>query len=743
VSPEFSLGARISATAKLCTDNSPPSDYEITIPGPSPVPPGSLEKPIINGQTLVTVWGKNGPPNDPLAHGAIATIRDMAPNIRGQSSTPGGVPHIFGISPAASTGDKLDVTQTLCTESPPGDPTTVEDCSAMPAPIIKAPLPGDTKIVVTQQIPGAEILIFASGQEIGHSSGSVINLSRPLNNGETVIVVQRLGKCTGSFVYQITVECALGTAPGACSSDWPAFRQNGLRTARQTQHSVLGDPYMVKKLEVKASTTAPDGGEFVASPVIIDGRVFIGSNRGHLYAFDANFANNAGPLWQFPPAGQPPLTSTFTCNPSSEGIAASVAAATSRERGALIILQAPDQGRPDDPGGKFGGGLGSGRLFALNPATGALVWKTTDEVARLTGAGQNDLHEQIGYSAPLVLGNRIYVGIADHCDNPIQKGKVRAVNLDTGAIDAGFNFAAVNDANPNNNRGGGVWTYVSGGLGNGLVTTTGNVKSGTSSEPSTNHALAMVRMDPTTGALQGKIQPVPYVNDGDPDWSAGATLMATSCGEITASTMKDGWSYAGNLSPTLTFRWQYPNTSYPFPTKDPLNHGDIRYHRAGAAWNDTYFTMSGGQQLLDNSDPFHTFQGYRKLHAFNVCAGESGRVRWIAHLDAFTSAVTSTHSWALGPPTVTDGIIYVGTNQGILLAIADPSIWPSQGGQCTLPMLSTADCAAAGYQVVPNPTVLKALNLGGQILRGEPALAKGTVYVANSSGGLFRIAPGK
>ena len=65
VNPEFTLAARISATAKLCTDNSPRSDYEITIPGPSPVPPGSLEKPVIDGQTLVNVWGRTGHPATP------------------------------------------------------------------------------------------------------------------------------------------------------------------------------------------------------------------------------------------------------------------------------------------------------------------------------------------------------------------------------------------------------------------------------------------------------------------------------------------------------------------------------------------------------------------------------------------------------------------------------------------------------------------------------------------------------
>jgi outer membrane protein assembly factor BamB len=745
VNPQFTLGARVSATAKICTDASLRSDYEITVPPPSPMPGGSTEKPVIDGQTLINIWGAGGPPSDPPQHGAIVTVRDASSTVRGQSAIPGGVPHTLPIGPPASAGQQFTVTQTLCTEGPPGPPTTVEDCKAMPAPVIKPPMPGDTKIVVTQQIPGAEILVFVNGTEVGHSSGSEINISPALKDGDKVIVMQRLGRCTGQLVYQIDVTCALGSAPGACLSDWPAFRHNGLRTARQVQASPLSDPYAVKTLAVKARVTAPDGGTFVASPVIYDGRVFIGSNRGHLYAFSSNFAEGAAPLWQYPPAGEAALGSDYATggachNPSSEGIAASVAIAVTKERGTLVILGAPDRGRPDDPGGKFGVGRGSGRVFALNPVNGNLVWKTREEIARMTGVtggSTTELHEQIGYSSPLVLGGRVYVGVADHCDNPIQNGKVKSIDVETGSVDSGFSFEATSD------RGGGVWTFVSGGLGGALVTTTGNVRSGTASEPAVNHALSMVRLDPSSGALSGKIQPVPYNKDDDPDWSAGATLMAASCGDLSVSTMKDGFTYAGNLGPPLAYRWQYPNVVYPFPANDPLTHGDIRYHRAGAAWNDLYFTMSGGPQILDQSDPLSTFQGYRRLHAFNVCAGNGGRVGWVAHLENFTTAVTSTHDWGLGPPTVTGGIVYVGTNRGFLLAIADPSVWPSQGAQCTLPTLPTSMCIGAGYQLVPNPTVLKSLNLGGEIVRGEPALANGNVYVANTTGRLFRIAPEK
>jgi len=283
VNPPFALGTRVSTTAQICADRSPRSDFEITVTPPAPMPYGVTEKPIVEGQDLVTVWGQNGPPSDPPQHGAILTVRDGASVVRGQTPTPGGAQHTMWIAPKAGANEPLTVTQTLCSESDPGPPTTVGDCRSMPAPIIKPPLPGDTKIYVVQLLPGAEILVFANGQEVGHSSGSVINLSRAINDGETIVVEQRLGKCTGRFAYEIPVACALGTAAGACSSDWPAFRQNGMRTARQVQASPLGDPYAVKKLSVWATTTAPDGGVFVASPVVFEGRVQQSAHRVVLY----------------------------------------------------------------------------------------------------------------------------------------------------------------------------------------------------------------------------------------------------------------------------------------------------------------------------------------------------------------------------------------------------------------------------------------------------------------------------
>jgi hypothetical protein len=204
--------------------------------------------------------------------------------------------------------------------------------------------------------------------------------------------------------------------------------------------------------------------------------------------------------------------------------------------------------------------------------------------------------------------------------------------------------------------------------------------------------------------------------------------------------MKDGWSYGARLSATaMTEAWQYPNTAYPFPVGDPLDHGDIRYHRAGASWNDLYFTMTGGEVVIDvAATPQGNYNGYRRLHALNVC---SGRPAWIADLRAYTNVIASTHSWALGPPTVTDGIVYVGTNQSKLLAIADPSVWPASGSICTWTTLSNADCTTAGFSLVPDPMVLKVLDLTGWMTRTEPVIANDHLYVATEAGRLYKIGP--
>jgi len=719
INPAFVNGARVWAEQTLCTDTSPRSAVEVVQPEPASKP-GPMLDPVHDGVNIATAWGPGGNPSSLLNGANVEVFAGNLPpaNQRiGGQPTPGGGQQIF-INPNGQATVGYWATQGLCTTGPPGPTTEGLPCSALPAPTIKPPLPGDTKIDVTGYVPGARILVFAGGIEIGDSGPTGVNLSRALVEGETVVVVQRIGSCDSSSVYEIKVECAsLGGNAQACSGDWPMFRHSGLRDAQQINASALSDPYQVKKLQVQwqfPPSGSPAVGAFRASPIVWKGRVYAPSSDGHLYALDANTGSL---FWQYPPAGAPPLDSAFHSNDSSFGLASSAAIATI-ERKEMVIFGGPDT--------SIGNGLGSGRLFALDTVTGAEVWKSP-EIARVTGttpSSTSELHEQMGYSSPLVLGNRVYVGIGNHGDNPIQNGRVAAVDLATGNPVAGFAFTATST------RGGGIWSSVAGGLeGDGIYVTTGNTKcwnGGCQGEPSPNHGLSFLRLNATTGALTWKLQPVPFALDEDPDWSSGPSLMAAACGHLAASTMKDGWSYAVRAAPgpgtAANVLWQFPATGFPFSSGDGTVHGDSRYLVPGAAWSSVFITMDGGEQIVDS-----TSFGFNRLHALDVCAGRANRVRWIADVPGALAA-----DYQLGPPSVTRGIVYVGTTQGHLIAIADPSVWPSIGSRCSNPAVSNADCVANGFRLVPVPKVLLDLAVGTGMIRNEPVLAGNRVFLAVS-----------
>ena len=731
VNPAFVLGARITLLSGICNVTSPPSAAVIVQPAPPGKPPAPKLDPVYEGTHIVVVWGPGGNPH-PLLNGASIDVFDnpMPGGSRaGGQPTPGGGQQV-GIDPAApASGKHYNATQTLCLGSDPSGSVSVTPCSDVPAPIIQQPMPGDTQIEVLQYVPGARITVYVNNSEVGDGGPPVVNMidsnghPRALADGEVVTVVQRMGDCMSQWRYVITVSSTVDGTPVPTTGDWPMFRNGTLRDGQQYLLGPLADPYNVRKLKMKwqfplAGQTSVAGTAvlgFRASPIVHGGRVYIGNGNGVLYALDES---SGTPLWQYPPSGQPPLTSLFAPiggNPSSLGIASS-AAFVSFGRQDLIILGAPDQ--------RIGAHLGSGRLIALNAATGAEVW-LSPEIAVLDGLTSWSLterHEQIGYSSPLVLSNQVYIGMADHGDNPIQNGRVVSVSLFDGHIDAGFNYHSTST------RGGGIWSSVAGGFGQNVYITTGNAAIDNLPEPAINHSLAMLRLDAFTGNIGWQVQPVPYSMDGDPDWASGVTLSASSCGDVGMGTMKDGWAYCVNTK-TGALLWQFPPTDFPFHPGDGTDghHGDKDYKFPGAAWNDVFVANMAGEPVLTDLSG-----GFNHLHALNICGSRRDRVRWIAQIPGTTEG----EGYQMGAPTVTKGIVFVGTAQSHVVAIADPSIYPAADCGCSNPDVIVADCVASGFKLVPKPIVLLDLNLNdpNRIL-GEPAIADGRIFVATDSAG--------
>jgi len=468
---------------------------------------------------------------------------------------------------------------------------------------------------------------------------------------------------------------------------------------------------------------------------VFQGRVFIGNGNGRLYALDAATGKM---LWEYPKPPAPPLTSEYAAvnaeNPSSAGVASSASIALIEKQRPIIVFAAPDR--------SIGSMLGSGRLFALDPATGNEVWKSP-EIAVLNGTTSSitdeataikQRHEQIGYSSPLVVDSSIYVGIADHGDDPIQAGRVVAVDTNSGAIVGGFKFASTGT------RGGGIWSAVAGGLDKDTVAiTTGNARDwngGSQSQPSPDHSLSMLGLNGTSGGINWELRAVPFDDDNDPDWAAGPALLDASCGHVAASTQKDGWTYAARSNSTggglPGVLWQFPPTGIPFPSGD-MRHGDTRYIRPGTGWNDTYITMDGGYDVEASQPGF----GFTRLHALCVCASSRQPVRWIADI----LGTIPMQEYQVGPPTITGGIVFVGTSGGHLIVLADPIVYTSAQSVCSNHEVSTANCAAAGYAVVQMPIQLNDVDVGRVAIQTEPALAEGRVFVATDGGSVIMLQP--
>src|SRR5579864_1862179 len=505
-----------------------------------------------------------------------------------------------------------------------------------------------------------------------------------------------------------------------CSVDWPAYRHNTLRSANQPNRSPLSDPAKLSTLHIAwtfppPALPGPGLTAFRASPTVYNGIVYIGNGNGYLYAINAS---DGSLKWQYPSATTSPLTSTFTCNPSSAGIASSAAIAAVGGKDA-VIFGAPDR--------SIGTGLGSGRLFALDASTGAEIWKSP-EIAVLRNDGVT--HEQIGYSSPLVFNDHVYIGVADHCDNPIQRGKLVGVRLADGTIDATFSFFSTGPP-----RGGGIWGSAASLTD--VFVTTGNVNVG-GPEPVPNHGLSLLRLNRDTGSVVWKHQPVPYALDGDPDWTATPSIMLARCGTLVVSTQKDGWTWAvnagnGSAAPA-SIRWAFPPGPWVtggFRPGDGTVHGDTRYLRPGAAWDDVYITQTGGLNVTTNVS-----DGFRHLYALNACASDIDRIRWIKDVPNSLG-----NEYLRGPPTVTHGIVYVGTDLGHLVVIADPSIWPATGWRCTDPDISSVNCVASGFTLVPDPAVIADVNLTAGSINTEPALTGDPVYVSTDGGKVFMLKP--
>jgi hypothetical protein len=199
----FALNDEFIAEQSLCGEWSAPSAPVRAIAPPSAALPFPTFNPpnFINGQELLLI--------ENIVGGAEVTLRETGLPWTGSFSTPINWMPDYDIKSALGrplkSDDALAVTQALCIKEGEWSPDQkVHECEQMPAPLIETPIAGNTFVIVAQSQPGARVMIYDSGDnEIGDGSGTVVPLNRAIVAGEELTAVQRIGECTGRFVYKV------------------------------------------------------------------------------------------------------------------------------------------------------------------------------------------------------------------------------------------------------------------------------------------------------------------------------------------------------------------------------------------------------------------------------------------------------------------------------------------------------------------------------------------------------------
>lgn len=198
VSPDYGLGEQVVAWSEICTDHSPPSETQTTIPPPAPLPAPAFE-PGYEGGTRLVVTN--------IVNGARFTIQRGGVD-QGTWSGWGGRSYV-DLTPAFSAGESLGVTQRMCPgdpASPPGT-TIIEPCSSLPAPTAEPIEDGDTQVVMTSWVAGASIKVYRNFVKVGEGGPPVIALTDTIQHGDTVHIRQSVGTCVGSTVRGVSVRC--------------------------------------------------------------------------------------------------------------------------------------------------------------------------------------------------------------------------------------------------------------------------------------------------------------------------------------------------------------------------------------------------------------------------------------------------------------------------------------------------------------------------------------------------------
>jgi outer membrane protein assembly factor BamB len=412
-----------------------------------------------------------------------------------------------------------------------------------------------------------------------------------------------------------------------------------------------------------------------ASPTVAAGVVYLGAQSGRFYALKES---TGAVMW----SRQLDTRPNVTCRPL--GITATAAVLPDPVTGTATAYVS---------GARF--------LYALNAATGAVVWRT--EIGPPSASAPDAYYN---WSSPTVAAGHIYVGLASGCDNPLIRGGVVELDQHTGQVLHTWHSV------PAGSVGGSVWSSaaVSPASGDVWVSTGNECDPTVDTCPAGNkigHSLSIVHLSGSLKFLQAWKVPGAAGHGHDWDFGSSPTLFASPAvpSEVGACN-KNGTYYALAAKPLgSTPLWAdmigAPAAGGPVPNRRAAGVGECI---ASATWD-----AQAGKLYLGGNTTAIGGTSY---------AGSIRRA----------NPATGTFNWQTGLPCAVEGTPSL-DSAGVLAA-------GTYGfANCTGPPGAYLIDAATG-------AILTTLPVGPARVFAQPVFAQQSLFVATETNGLYNFAPG-
>jgi hypothetical protein len=400
-----------------------------------------------------------------------------------------------------------------------------------------------------------------------------------------------------------------------------------------------------------------------ASPTVAAGRVYIGAESGGFYAL--NEATGAV-AWSRQLDTEP----NTTC--PARGITSTAAVKKDPVTGTSTVYVS-----------------GARYLYALNAATGAVVWKV--EIGPPSLAAPDAYYN---WSSPTVAGGHIYTGLSSSCDKPLIRGGLAELDQHTGQVLHTWHTV------PSGSLGGSIWSSAAASSsGSDVWVSTGNECDPTiNSCPSGNqigHSLSIVHLSSSLTLLQAW-QASGTAGQGH-DWDFGSSPALFGSGSPppdVGACNKNGRYYALAANPLGSTPLWTDVIGAPAHSDDSC--------LASAVWN------GPAGALYIAGDP-------------TTISGTSfgGSIRQV-------NPATGGYTWQAGLPCAVMGT---------------PSL-DSAGVLAAGTYLCPAGNTPGAYLInATTGAILKTLPVGSSRVFSQPVFAQGTLFVATETQGLYDFAP--